>query len=393
MINGGFILKKAFKLNRFVFIAIMSALCVALSFIEIPFNGIIPLKLDLSDLIVLFCLLTIGINSSLAIILFRFIFRFLIIALPTHGAIVGLYAESIALISTIILSAIVFIFNKIIKKENIKVNLIIITPICIIGFTFIMVLLNFLFITPTFFSFYLLGEYKIVGFNSFISEPSGLFFHHGNIRLYFLECLGLYGIFNFIKGAICVSLSMLLYSTIKKRIINLISSRWKSLILAGGCFWGVEEYFSRLKGITKTTCVYVDGNTKKPKYEELKSHIATHAEGVLIKYQPDVISLETILDYFFEIIDPFSLNKQGHDEGIQYRSGIYVYSDVDKDIVWDYMENKFSLKLAQVKTYIKLNPVYYKAERYHQRYLKKNPNGYCHVDLNILDNDPNAKKK
>jgi methionine-S-sulfoxide reductase len=155
------------------------------------------------------------------------------------------------------------------------------------------------------------------------------------------------------------------------------------IILAGGCFWGVEEYFSRIKGITKTECVYVDGNIDNPKYEQLKKGEATHAEGVLLLWD-NSISLNKILDYYFEIIDPYSLNKQGEDTGIQYRTGIYSFSSFINFEIKQYVNNKFKDHVSDVKVEIKVNPSYWSAEERHQYYLKKNPDGYCHISFSSI---------
>jgi methionine-S-sulfoxide reductase len=100
----------------------------------------------------------------------------------------------------------------------------------------------------------------------------------------------------------------------------------KTIYLAGGCFWGVEAYFKRLKGVLETSVGYANGNTMNPKYEDLKAGKATHAETVQIKYDDDVITLTELLGHYLRFVDPYSLNKQGEDEGIQYRTGVY-YND------------------------------------------------------------------
>ncbi|MDR2867134.1 MAG: peptide-methionine (S)-S-oxide reductase MsrA [Acholeplasmatales bacterium] len=377
------------NLKKFVFIAIMIALSVVLGIIEIPFNDY--LKLDLSDLIIIVCLLSLGLNSSLIILVFRFIFRYLIIALPQHEAVVGLYTEGVAIISSLILILLIFSFSKLIKLRKLTLNLALVVPLSVISFSAIMVLLNFLFITPSYFSFYT-GEYRLIGYRTFLNNPQTNFFHHGDLRLYFLECLSLYGVFNLIKGSICLTLSFILDKLLYKKLKDLIIVKHKRIILAGGCFWGVEAFFQKLQGVIKTTCVYVDGDRKNPKYEDLKQHLVSHAEGVLLVYDPQVINLNQLLKYFFTIVDPYSINKQGHDEGLQYRSGIYCFGEEDYLEVQEYLKINFASTLPLIKTQIKLNSLFYPAERYHQDYLIKHPTGYCHVNLNILDNDPQAKK-
>ncbi len=161
----------------------------------------------------------------------------------------------------------------------------------------------------------------------------------------------------------------------------------KTIYFAGGCFWGVEAYFKRLKGVTETTVGYANGNTMNPKYEDLKEGKATHAETVQIKYDDDVISLVELLGHYLRFVDPYSLNKQGEDEGIQYRTGIY-YTDLLDAVT---TETYFSSVLKpNYKIEIKKLCNFFPAEEYHQDYLTKNPNGYCHVNLGLIK--PNEKK-
>ena len=155
----------------------------------------------------------------------------------------------------------------------------------------------------------------------------------------------------------------------------------KEIVLAGGCFWGVEEYFSRLDGIVETEVAYVNGDTDNPSYEEVCTGSTGYTEGVRIVYDDETISLDKILDLFFNIIDPTMLNRQGPDIGHQYRTGIYYKNEEDrklgekkiKEYQKDY-ERKIVTELEELRSY-------HKAEDYHQDYLKKNPGGYCHIDL------------
>lgn len=161
----------------------------------------------------------------------------------------------------------------------------------------------------------------------------------------------------------------------------------RNIILAGGCFWGVDVYYSNLKGVLETSSGYANGNFLNPTYEQVCNNEATHAEAVNISYDTDLISLDKILDHYFRIIDPFTLNKQGNDVGIQYRTGIYYTTDEDYEQITTYLE-RLQRKLDQkiVVEVVKLTN-YSMAEDYHQEYLLKNPNGYCHIDLNLLKDD------
>lgn len=161
----------------------------------------------------------------------------------------------------------------------------------------------------------------------------------------------------------------------------------KEIYVAGGCFWGVEAYFTQLKGVLKTDVGYANGNIENPTYQDLLNQKASHAETVHIIYDPKVLSLNSLLEHCFRFIDPFTLNRQGNDIGIQYRSGFY-YTDVeDKPILRDYLQ-KIERETGK-KVVAEIQPLknYYLAETYHQNYLAKNPNGYCHVDLSLLKDE------
>lgn len=157
----------------------------------------------------------------------------------------------------------------------------------------------------------------------------------------------------------------------------------KSIVLAGGCFWGVEAYFSQLKGVLDTSVGYIDGNMRKPSYDQVCSGEARHAEACQVSYDEKIITLEQILDQFFRIINPFSINKQGHDIGRQYRSGIYLDDMSDKPLIVSFMEKYFGENLNKVATKIYEKTDYDLAEASHQDYLQKNPGGYCHVNLGL----------
>lgn len=155
----------------------------------------------------------------------------------------------------------------------------------------------------------------------------------------------------------------------------------KIIYLAGGCFWGVEAYYQMLKGITSTTVGYANGNIANPTYEELLKGVATHAETVKIEYDTNIIILEEILEHFLRFVNPYSINRQGYDIGIQYRSGVY-FEDINDELVIRNYFDKVLDKSYKIEVLPLIN--YYLAEEYHQNYLIKNPNGYCHVNLNLL---------
>ena len=155
----------------------------------------------------------------------------------------------------------------------------------------------------------------------------------------------------------------------------------KTIVLAGGCFWGVEEYFSRIDGIKNTEVGYSNGHKENPTYEEVCAHKTGHAEVCKIGYDENVITLDTILERLFRIIDPTLINRQGADIGDQYRSGVYYIDEEDKMIIKSFMLNEQSKTEIKIQTEVEKLNNYYAAEEYHQNYLKKNPGGYCHVNM------------
>lgn len=151
------------------------------------------------------------------------------------------------------------------------------------------------------------------------------------------------------------------------------------IYLAGGCFWGVQKYLDQFSGILKTTVGYANGHTAHPTYEEVKSEKSGHSETVYVEYDETIISLEQILKYYYLIIDPTSINQQGEDTGISYRTGIYYVDEADLEIihqVTDEVAKNYDKPLA-----VEILPLdnFYEAEEYHQKYLEKNPQGYCHI--------------
>ena len=153
----------------------------------------------------------------------------------------------------------------------------------------------------------------------------------------------------------------------------------KTIYLAGGCFWGVQHYFDQFDGIVKTTVGYANGNTENPVYKDVKKGLTGHAETLEIQYDDTVISLPKIIDLYFDIIDPVSVNQQGEDIGISYRTGIYYVEKIDFEIIqskYNEIQKKYDLPLA-----VEVEPMknFFNAEEYHQKYLDKNPGAYCHI--------------
>lgn len=157
------------------------------------------------------------------------------------------------------------------------------------------------------------------------------------------------------------------------------------IYLAGGCFWGVEAYFERINGVVDSVSGYANGKTENPSYEDVVYKGTGHAETVKVQYDRDKISLETLLEYYFRIIDPTSLNKQGNDRGTQYRTGIYYVDEKDREIVTKKLEELQKRYEKPIVVENKKLENFYLAEEYHQDYLKKNPHGYCHIDITKAD--------
>ena len=142
-------------------------------------------------------------------------------------------------------------------------------------------------------------------------------------------------------------------------------------ILGLGCFWGPEIKFSRLKGVIKTEVGYCGGDSKETTYEEVCTGNTNHAEVVKIDFDPKITSYEKILQYFFEIHNPTTLNSQGPDFGTQYRSEIFFLNDTQKEIAKKILKKINENLSGKVVTNISLEKNYCPAEEYHQRYLEK----------------------
>ena len=153
----------------------------------------------------------------------------------------------------------------------------------------------------------------------------------------------------------------------------------REIYLAGGCFWGLEKYLENIPGVISTEVGYANGNTNNPSYEDVCHKNTGHAETVKVEYDTDRIRLEFLLEQYYDVIDPTSENRQGGDTGSQYRTGIYFLLNEDKEIA-----QKSLLELQKKyndKVVVEVMPLhnYTRAEEYHQKYLNKHKNGYCHI--------------
>ena len=152
----------------------------------------------------------------------------------------------------------------------------------------------------------------------------------------------------------------------------------KTIYLAGGCFWGMQKFLDQFDGVVETEVGYANGPDTAPSYQDV-CRSSGHAETVKTVYDPARISLTDLLKYYFLVIDPLSVNRQGNDRGIQYRTGIYYTEESqlpEIEAVYRSEEEKAGAQLA-----VELLPLgnFFPAEEYHQKYLDKNPGGYCHI--------------
>lgn len=151
-----------------------------------------------------------------------------------------------------------------------------------------------------------------------------------------------------------------------------------TIYLAGGCFWGLQKYFDQFDGVCETEVGYANGPATKPSYQDVCLS-SGHAETVRIVYDEAKISLAKLLKLYFMVIDPLSVNRQGNDSGIQYRTGIYF---TDRSQLEDINRacNRVAKELGTPLA-VEVEPIrnFFRAEEYHQKYLDKNPGGYCHI--------------
>ena len=151
------------------------------------------------------------------------------------------------------------------------------------------------------------------------------------------------------------------------------------IYLAGGCFWGMEKYIASINGVQSTQVGYANGKTDNPSYEDVCHRNTGHAETVRVVYASEIVPLEFLLELYYDSIDPVSINRQGGDSGEQYRTGIYYVSEADRPIIERSiakLQKRYDKPIA-----IEIKPLnnFYPAEEYHQKYLDKNPGGYCHI--------------
>lgn len=162
-------------------------------------------------------------------------------------------------------------------------------------------------------------------------------------------------------------------------LVNAKNKEYKKATFGAGCFWSVQDAFMKLDGVKKTMVGYSGGEMENPSYEDVCTGRTGHAEVVEMIYDPNIISYENLLNVFWNIHNPTTLNRQGVDVGTQYRSVIFYHDDIQKHIAEEYkskLEREKKYK-KPIVTEIMEASIFYKAEEYHQEYLKKNCKSSC----------------
>lgn len=153
----------------------------------------------------------------------------------------------------------------------------------------------------------------------------------------------------------------------------------KEIYLAGGCFWGTEQYLQNVRGVIKTEVGYANGNTDNPTYEQVCRQNTGHAEAVKVEYDDEIITLYFLLMLYYDVINPTAVNRQGGDVGTQYRTGIYFTDVRDEAVIAQSIATLQTKRDKPIAIEAMMLKNYSRAEEYHQKYLDKNPGGYCHI--------------
>lgn len=168
---------------------------------------------------------------------------------------------------------------------------------------------------------------------------------------------------------------------------QLRKNSYQDIYFAGGCFWGTEKYFKLIKGVVETEVGYANGNTENPTYEQVYTDTTGYAECVHVRFDTEVTTVRRLTEMFFKAIDPTSVNQQGEDKGTRYRTGVY-YVDPEKQGVGSVLKRIFEEQSRiHGKLAVELMPLknFVRAEDYHQDYLDKNPDGYCHLSPELFE--------
>jgi peptide-methionine (S)-S-oxide reductase len=163
------------------------------------------------------------------------------------------------------------------------------------------------------------------------------------------------------------------------------SANIEQALFGGGCFWCLEAVFEQLRGVQQVESGYAGGTVANPSYQAVCTGTTGHAEVVKITFDPTIISYRELLEVFFAVHDPTTLNRQGEDVGMQYRSVIYYYTSEQKDTAQTVIAELTAEKVypRPIVTKLELAPEFFKAEDYHQGYYRANPDqGYCQLVVN-----------
>lgn len=153
----------------------------------------------------------------------------------------------------------------------------------------------------------------------------------------------------------------------------------KKALFAAGCFWGVQYYFDQIPGVVKTMAGYTGGHTKNPTYDAVASRLTGHAESVLVAFDPGKVSYKLLVKHFFRMHDPTQLNHQGPDVGDEYRSAIFYFDDLQKNIAEKLRDETQKAYKQPIVTQITMAGPFYEAEPYHQKFTERTGMGMCHV--------------
>ena len=151
-------------------------------------------------------------------------------------------------------------------------------------------------------------------------------------------------------------------------------------VFAGGCFWGIEHLFSRVPGVVNAESGYIGGHVENPTYEEVCTGRTGHAEGVRVSYDPTRVTYEQLARHFFEFHNPTQLNRQGPDVGTQYRSAVFPENDEEKQII-THLVSLLGERGYKIVTTLEPLSRFYPAEEYHQRYLERHSERFCHLPV------------
>lgn len=156
-------------------------------------------------------------------------------------------------------------------------------------------------------------------------------------------------------------------------------------LFAAGCFWGVQYYFDQVPGVIETAVGYTGGHTLNPRYEDVCTGTTGHAEAVQITFDPTQVSYQTLVRHFFRLHDPTQLNRQGPDIGEQYRSAVFYYDEIQKNIAQTVIESIREQYEDEIVTKLVPASTFYPAEAYHQKFTERTGRGQCHVDYKPLE--------